>query len=130
MKISLLLLIALLVLLTANLVQPPPTLAGQSSEVPLDGSVAREACVDFKSGVLPIDIPDPGWVWVKRAVSSAPQYRSVTGIVTRSEVSYTDFPDAHDSHDMNVDVLVDLGQEDILSDAGKDNASDARTGYT
>jgi uncharacterized repeat protein (TIGR01451 family) len=40
------------------------------------------------------------------------KYRSVTGIVTRSEVSFEDFPDVHDSHDFNIDIRLD----DVLPD--------------
>jgi len=96
---------------------------------PIDGSLARPACADFKLdlGLADIDIDDPGWVWVNRALPGAPKFRSVTGVVTRSKVTHTDFPAVHDSHDQNTDILVDPGQEDILSDVGKDDPNDPRS---
>ena len=73
-------------------------------------------------GLADVEIPEPGWTWV----DSNARLRTVTGVVTRSQITHTDFPAAHDSHDQNTDVLVDLGQEDILSDVGKDSATDQR----
>ena len=81
---------------------------------PIDGSLANDLCPDFLVEILGIDvdIPDPGWVWV----NSADRFRSVSGVVTESQVTHTDFPTAHDSHDQNTLVVVDAGQEDILAD--------------
>jgi len=103
----------------------PIVLNGTSMRVnaPIDGSLAQ--CSDFvlDIGLIDIDIPDPGWVWV----NPAQKFRSVTGAVTKSEITHTDFPAAHDSHDQNTDILVDAGQEDILSDVGKDDPDDPRS---
>ena len=87
---------------------------------PIDGSTAN--CTDFILSIagIDVDIPDPGWVWV----NPAQKFRSVSGVVTRSRVTYTDFPANHDSHDQNTDILVDPGQEDILSDVNKPNDED------
>ncbi|WP_442854685.1 hypothetical protein [Fischerella sp. PCC 9605] len=41
-------------------------------------------------------------------------------------MSHTDFPAVHNSHDMVFNLLVDRGQEDILSDVGRDDPNDAR----
>ncbi|HET7087029.1 MAG TPA: DUF11 domain-containing protein, partial [Anaerolineae bacterium] len=90
---------------------------------PIDGSLAQ--CPDFvlDIGLIDIDIPDPAWVWV----NPARKLRFVTGVATHSEITHTDFPASHDSHDQNTDILVDPGQEDVLSDVGKDNPDDPRS---
>jgi uncharacterized repeat protein (TIGR01451 family) len=81
-----------------------------------------------------LDTPDLGWVRVQesnaerllgRPGASLPKFRSATGSVTRSVVNFQDFPDAHDSHDFNLDVLLDPVLADftdlpILSDVGID----------
>jgi uncharacterized repeat protein (TIGR01451 family) len=87
---------------------------------PIDGSLAN--CTDFILSIvgIDIDIPDPGWVWV----NPAQKFRDVTGLVENSKVSHTDFPAVHDSHDQNTDILVDPGQDDILSDVNRPNNED------
>lgn len=86
---------------------------------PVDGSLANALCPDFKLslGLGAIDTPDPGWVFVDKNQ----KYRSVTGRVSSSQVAYEDFPAAHDSHDQNTVVVVDRGQENLLSDVGQPN---------
>jgi uncharacterized repeat protein (TIGR01451 family) len=101
----------------------------QGHSVPpfVDGSVPSSAvCTDFvlDLGLIDVDIPDPGWVWVNAGNPGLPQYRSVSGVVTKSKVTHTDFPAVHDSHDQNTDIFVDPGYEDLLSDAGKDDDGD------
>ncbi|MEJ7638813.1 MAG: hypothetical protein WKF75_12775 [Singulisphaera sp.] len=54
------------------------------------------------------DIPEPGWVWV----DPSQKYESVTGVVTKSHVTHTDFPAAHDSHDQNTEIMVDKDPND------------------
>jgi uncharacterized repeat protein (TIGR01451 family) len=94
----------------------------------VDGSVpSSAACSDFVLEILGIfeaDLPDPGWVPVNKGNPGFPQFRSVAGEVTKSQVTYTDYPDVHDSHDQNTDILVDPAYLDILSDAGKDENGD------
>ncbi len=92
---------------------------------PTSGAIAN--CSDFFLeflGFIHIDTPDPGWVPVNKGNPGLPTFRSVSGKVTKSKVTHTDYPDVHDSHDQNTDILVDPGQEDILSDVGKDDDGD------
>ena len=93
----------------------------------VDGAVGTSAiCTDFvlDLGLIDVDVPDPGWVWVQAGNPGLPKYRSVSGVAVKSKVTHTDFPAVHDSHDQNTDILVDPGNEDILSDAGKDHSGD------
>jgi Ca2+-binding RTX toxin-like protein len=60
------------------------------------------------------DIPEPGWV----RVDPAQPFKSVTGIVTESFVTHTDFPTAHDSHDQNTHILVDTDSSVVGIPAG------------
>src|SRR4030095_12275808 len=83
----------------------------------LDGSLHE--CPDL---MFIEDLPDPGWMWVDR---NNP-YRSVSGYCWDSFVNYTDFPESHDSHDHNTLVVVDPGQEGLLSNAAYDYADDPR----
>jgi hypothetical protein len=115
-------LVALASLLFSLVLNAPNTAHAQG---PIDGSLANDICPDFLVEILGIDvdIPDPGWVWV----NSADRFRSVSGRVTKSKVTHTDFPAAHDSHDQNTLVIVDVGQEHVLSDVNKDDPSDPRS---
>lgn len=78
-----------------------------------------------------VDIADEGWVWVDpQAIASRldqnppdptkkhHRYRSVSGFATASRVAYNDTPANHDSHDQNINVLVDPGQAGLLSSVG------------
>ncbi len=89
-------------------------------DAPIDGSLAN--CTDFILSIvgIDIDIPDPGWVWV----DPAQKFRDVTGVVEKSKITHTDFPAVHDSHDQNTDILVDPGQDNILSDVNRPNNED------
>jgi hypothetical protein len=86
---------------------------------PIDGSQANTLCPDFKVslGLGDVDVPDPGWVFVDKNQ----KYRSVTGVVSSSQVTPSDFPASHDSHDQNTLIRVDRGQENILSDVNAPN---------
>jgi uncharacterized repeat protein (TIGR01451 family) len=68
----------------------------------------------------PFEVPEPGWEFV----DSSNWFRSVTGSITRSKVTHTDFPVNHDSHDHNFDIDVDPGQEGLLSDVNPPNNED------
>ena len=94
----------------------PPFLNG---EIRGDGTAA---CSDFSISFFFFDkdIPDPSWTPVNKGNPGFPQFRSVSGEVSGSRVSYTDYPDVHDSHDGIFDIMVDPGQEDLLSDANRD----------
>lgn len=52
-----------------------------------------------------------GWVWV----DSNQKFKDVTGVVTESFVTSTDFPTVHDSHDQNTHILVDPEFDQLLS---------------
>jgi hypothetical protein len=87
------------------------------------------------------DIPDPAWVLVQRGDPSLPKFRSVTGVIREGShvgdypggfpvdnsvgdeavVNYEDYPDVHDSHDMNFYVRVDPEYADIVSSFGIDS---------
>jgi uncharacterized protein DUF11/thrombospondin type 3 repeat protein len=109
----------------------PASAAAAQTPEPIDGSLANDLCPDFLLQILGIDvdIPDPGWV----LVDPAQRFRSVTGQVIKTKpggvnmgtrVTHTDFAFSHDSHDVNVFVQVDPGQENILSDVGHPNDED------
>jgi hypothetical protein len=87
------------------------------------------------------DIPDPAWVLVRKGDSSLPKFRSVTGVIRETPhvgdypggfpidnsigdeavVNYEDYPDVHDSHDMNFYVRVDPEYTDVISSFGIDS---------
>jgi hypothetical protein len=49
-------------------------------------------------GLFTADLPDPGWVWVKRGLPGEPQFVNASGeVVTESQFARTDFPDVHES---------------------------------
>jgi uncharacterized repeat protein (TIGR01451 family) len=106
----------------------PTQVAGQPATTPVSGAVGTSAlCSDFSADLLIFSLDvgaAPGWVWVNKGNPGFPQFRSVSGRVTTSKVTHTDYPDAHDSHDHNIDIRVDVGQEDILSDVGRDEDGD------
>jgi hypothetical protein len=80
-------------------------------------------CPDFLINILGLaekDIPDPGWVWV----DSHSKFRWVSGTVASSEVTHSDFPASHDSHDEDIYLRVDPGQENRLSDTNYPNEDD------
>jgi thrombospondin type 3 repeat protein len=98
------------------------------------------------------DVPDPAWTLVQRGhVGTLPKFRSVTGVIREgldvgdypggfpqraaagprrsplgdeAVVNFEDFPDVHDSHDMNFFVLLDAdpAQADVISTFGIDSA--------
>ena len=105
---------------------PPASGAAiQGPPVPISG--VTSACDDFAIELLPFglitfDIADEGWVWV----NPARKFRSVSGRVSKSHVAYNDTPANHNSHDHNTKIVVDPGQEDILSIANDDDPDDVR----
>jgi len=106
----------------------PTQVAGQPPTTPVSGAIGTSAlCSNFSADLLFISLDvgaSPGWVWVNKGNPGFPQFRSVSGRVTTSKVTHSDYPDAHDSHDHNIDVRVDPTQEDILSDVGRDEDGD------
>jgi RTX calcium-binding nonapeptide repeat (4 copies)/PKD domain len=63
------------------------------------------------NAILGIDESTAGWVWV----DPSQKYKSVTGTVTESFVTHTDFPANHDSHDQNTHIKVDPEYDNLLS---------------
>ncbi len=102
---------------------PGPHGGGPRPNVPIDGSSGDcDALLSFDFfGLFGFTIDEPGWVWV----DPADRFRSATGTVVKSRVTYTDFPATHDSHDQNTDIFLDPGQDGILSDVGKDHDGDS-----
>ncbi len=103
----------------------PSTRAADDPPAPMPGTTG--ACDDFKLELLPFglitfDIADEGWVWV----NPGRKFRSVSGRVDKSHVAYNDTPANHDSHDHNTKIVVDPGQEDILSIVNDDDPADPR----
>lgn len=54
---------------------------------------------------------DPAWVWV----DSTQPYRSAAGVAKKAEVTHTDFPINHDSHDFITFLEVDNQDRNLLS---------------
>jgi hypothetical protein len=97
-----------LILASLNLARPIQTAQA------VDGSGAN--CGNFELTILGLigvaDIPEPGWVWI----DPSNRFRDVVGSVpVKSEITHTDFPTIHDSHDQNTDVVVDPAYTDLLS---------------
>lgn len=120
---------AVMLLLLSQLPDSKPAQAHPVSPF-LDGEIRGDgsaACSDFFItflGLFDTDIPDPSWTPVNKGNPGYPQFRSVSGEVMESRVSYTDYPDVHDSHDAIFDIMVDPGLEDVLSDANRDHNGD------
>jgi len=115
------LLLALLVLGTlvvagsASLSRSGTETARASHIPPVDGSAAScENLVDDFLGF--IDIPQPGWVYV----DTGNKFKEVEGMVGKAQVTHTDFPTVHDSHDQNTDVDPDDDFEGVLSTGNTD----------
>jgi hypothetical protein len=89
----------------------------------VDGRLGDKVCKTYTVklfGFRKLYEGDLGWVWA-RTILGGPQTRNATGTVTKSEVSHTDFPASHLSHDQTTDIRLDPGQEDLLSDVGLPN---------
>ena len=93
---------------------------------PIDGS--NPACDDLRIQVdLLLGSPevknasDEGWVWVQANRPAQPKFREVSGLVVESRVATVDYPTTHDTHDQNTILIVDDGQEDILSHGNEVN---------
>jgi uncharacterized repeat protein (TIGR01451 family) len=85
---------------------------------PIDG--ASSACDTFKVSFQTVfggfditQFAEPGWVWV----DPGSQLRSVSGVVTQSGPTHSDFPANHDSHDVDMALQVDPGYEGLISNA-------------
>jgi uncharacterized repeat protein (TIGR01451 family) len=95
------------------LVQSSARAAGAATQVN-GGSAACDQFTISLLGIIDItSFPEPGWVWV----DPSQKFKDVSGKVTESFVTHTDFPAVHDSHDQNTKIMVDPGFEGLLSDA-------------
>jgi hypothetical protein len=88
---------------------------------PIDGS--NPACDDLRVHINLLvgepevyDATNEGWVWVQASFPGLPKFREVSGLVARTLVATVDYPTTHDTHDHNTHLILDPGQEDILSD--------------
>jgi len=96
---------------------------------PIDGG--NPACDDLRINVnlwlgepqVPFfgDASNEGWVWVQANMPAKPKFREVSGLVVLSRVATVDYPTTHDTHDQNTVLIVDPGQEDILSNGNEVN---------
>lgn len=93
---------------------------------PIDGS--NPACDDLQvalnllvGDVTLYDASNEGWVWVQANRPAQPKFREVSGLVVESRVATVDYPTTHDTHDQNTILIVDEGQEDILSNGNEVN---------
>lgn len=107
-------------------------MASVSAAEPQQGTT--QACDDFRVRLLnfgyfdvSFDVADEGWVWLQRNDPSLPKFRDASGKVTRANVARNDTPANHDSHDFTADLLVDPGQEDVLTIVSGDNPDDPRS---
>lgn len=102
----------------AGVTTSPSLVAAHDVDPPyLDGG--NSYCDDWKVVFFDLgfteasfEIAEEGWVWV----DEARKLQSASGLVTKSKVAHNDTPANHYSHDWNVDILVDEGQEYLLSD--------------
>lgn len=99
------------------------SVTGRAAEL-VDGSNPR--CDDFIVEIDTVfgnptiyDASNEGWVWVQNSHPAQPKFREVSGLVVKSHVATIDYPTTHDTHDHNAKILVDPGQEDILSNGNK-----------
>jgi uncharacterized repeat protein (TIGR01451 family) len=114
--------------LTPSQVSEPDDASAHPSPPFTDGLVPDSAaCSNFFFeflGFIHIDVPDAGWVPVNKGNLGFPKFVSATGEVTKSRITYTDYPDVHDSHDHNIDIFLDPGQESLLSEVNGDHNGD------
>src|SRR5262245_56375093 len=68
-------------------------------------------------GSLAITAPDEGWAYV----DPTQKRRQATGIAHNVHVAATDTPANHYSHDLDFKILLDPGQEDLLSPENDDS---------
>jgi uncharacterized repeat protein (TIGR01451 family) len=61
------------------------------------------------------EIAEEAWVWAN-GTDTTDKFREASGVATKSKVASNDTPSNHYSHDWNVDIRVDPGQEGLVSD--------------
>lgn len=91
--------------------QPPPqrhpgtsTVCGEFAVIVLNAGIF---------GSLVISAPDEGWAYVDPSLKR----RQATGIAFEVQVAGEDTPANHYSHDLDFKILLDPGQDDLLSEA-------------
>src|SRR3990170_6778410 len=86
---------------------------------PVDGSQAEcDPWLRLAIGDNDWEIAEEGWVWAN-GEGTTDKFREASGVVTKSKVAHNDLPENHYSHDWNVDIRVDPGQEGLLSTANE-----------
>jgi uncharacterized protein DUF11 len=73
---------------------------------------------------LGVEIAEEGWVWAN-GEGTSDKFRNASGVVTKSKVAHNDTPSNHYSHDWNLDIRVDPGQEGLLSNVNSPNNTDS-----
>jgi hypothetical protein len=73
---------------------------------------------------IDVEIAEEGWVWAM-GETTEDKFRDASGVVTKSKVAHNDTPANHFSHDWNVDIRVDPGQEGVLSNVNGPNNTDS-----
>jgi hypothetical protein len=95
---------------------------GAAAAGALDGSKAEcDPWLRLAIGDNDWEIAEEGWVWVNGSATTD-KFRDASGVVTKSKVAHNDLPENHFSHDWNVEIRVDPGQEGLVStgnDAGR-----------
>jgi len=100
-------------------IEPVMGQARSPPQVPIDGTSPNCNEIELEAlYFIDYDIPDPGWVWV----DPNNRFQSVSGNVTKTKVSHTDFPAVHDSHDNTAHIEVDPGQLHLLSNINPPNS--------
>jgi uncharacterized repeat protein (TIGR01451 family) len=82
----------------------------------VDGSLSDcEPWLRLAIGDNDWEIAEEGWVWVN-GTTTTDKFREASGVATKTKVANNDTPANHFSHDWNVDIRVDPGQEGLVSD--------------
>jgi uncharacterized repeat protein (TIGR01451 family) len=69
-----------------------------------------------------VEFAEEGWIYAN-GFGTEDRFREASGIVTKSKIAHNDTPANHYSHDWNVDIRVDPGQEGLVSDVNGPNAT-------
>src|SRR6187401_491334 len=118
--------VALVAVMTAVIPVWTGTRTAEASPGNIDGSQSQ--CLAFRLlfDLLLVDfdfeIAEEGWVYAN-GFGTADRFREASGVVTKSKIAHNDTPANHYSHDWNVDIRVDPGQEGLVSDVNGPNAT-------
>lgn len=105
---------------SAPVADPAPFVDGEDS----DCAAWKIVFLDLGFFDLDVEIAEEGWVWTN-GEDTTDKFRDASGVVTKSKVAHNDTPANHFSHDWNVDIRVDPGQEGLLSNVNSPNNTDA-----